>query len=143
MPELEYAFKHAFTQEATYEGILEQRRREFHSLVADGIERLYQKRLEDYCEELAHHHKLAGNDEQALEYILKSGIKAAGNFANQDALRYFGQAEELLRKSTDEHRKDWAILYEKRGEVLQLIGRWVVALREYEEALRCCDDPSW
>ena len=44
VPELEYAFKHAFTQEATYEGILEQRRREFHHQVAEGIELLYQER---------------------------------------------------------------------------------------------------
>jgi len=37
IPELEYAFKHALTQEATYQGILEQRRRSFHREVAQGI----------------------------------------------------------------------------------------------------------
>ncbi len=56
VPELEYAFKHALTQEATYQSIFERRRREFHHQVAVGIERLYQERLEEYYEELAHHY---------------------------------------------------------------------------------------
>ena len=55
VPELEYAFKHALTQEATYQGILERQRREFHLNVAVGIERLYHQRLEEYYEELAYH----------------------------------------------------------------------------------------
>ncbi|MEK9149429.1 MAG: AAA family ATPase, partial [Candidatus Desantisbacteria bacterium] len=39
VPELEYAFKHAFTQEATYQGILERGRMAFHHQVALGIEK--------------------------------------------------------------------------------------------------------
>ncbi len=39
-PELEYIFKHALTQEATYESILLQRRRELHAQVGRCIERL-------------------------------------------------------------------------------------------------------
>jgi tetratricopeptide (TPR) repeat protein/regulation of enolase protein 1 (concanavalin A-like superfamily) len=152
VPELEYAFKHALTQEATYQGILERRRKEFHQRVADGIEDLYRERIEEFYEELAHHHRLGGNDEKAIEYLLKSGIKAAGQFANQDALSYFNQAEEILRKSrrgaacraptpAEPHRREWAMLYENRGAVLQWIGRWMEAVKEYEEALRWCDDP--
>jgi predicted ATPase/class 3 adenylate cyclase/regulation of enolase protein 1 (concanavalin A-like superfamily) len=141
IPELEYTFKHALTQEATYQTILEQRRRAFHRQVAEGIESLYSNRLEEFYEELAHHHKFAGNDEKAIEYLLKSGVKTAGQFASHDALRYFNQAEELLEKSEKPHRKEKAMLYEKRGEVLQWIGRWIEALREYEKALLWCDDP--
>jgi len=141
VPELEYAFKHALTQESTYQGILERQRREFHQRIADGIEALYQERIEDFYEELAHHHKLGGNEEKAIEYLLKSGVKAAGNFLNQDALRYLNQAEELLEKSTEPHRKEKAMLYEKRGEVLQWIGRWIEAIKGYEEALQWCDGP--
>ncbi|HIE28303.1 TPA: tetratricopeptide repeat protein, partial [Candidatus Poribacteria bacterium] len=141
VPEPEYAFKHALTQEATYQGILERRRSEFHKRVADGIENLYRERIEEFYEELAHHHKLGGNDEKAIEYLLKSGVKAAGQFASHDALRYFDQAEELLEKSTRPHRKEKAMLYENRGAVLQWVGRWTEALKEYEEALRWCDEP--
>ena len=37
-PELEYIFKHALVQEATYESILKQRRRDLHGSVAAAIE---------------------------------------------------------------------------------------------------------
>jgi len=48
LPELEYAFKHALTQEATYQSILERKRKEFHLQVAQGIERLYRKGLRNF-----------------------------------------------------------------------------------------------
>jgi type II secretory ATPase GspE/PulE/Tfp pilus assembly ATPase PilB-like protein len=78
VPELEYTFRHALTQEATYQGILERRRKEFHRRIADGIENLYRERIKEFYEELAHHYRLGGNDEKALEYLLKSGIKSVG-----------------------------------------------------------------
>src|SRR4029079_3673011 len=53
VPEREYAFWHALTQEATYGSILERRRREYHQRIAEGIEKLYRERLEEYYEELA------------------------------------------------------------------------------------------
>jgi len=141
IPELEYTFKHALTQEATYQTILEQRQKAFHRQVAEGIERLYSDRLEEFYEELAHHNKLGGNDEKAIEYLLKSGVKTARQFASHDALRYFNQADELLKKSSEPHHAEKTLLHEKRGEVLQRIGRWVEALKEYEKALEFQNDP--
>ncbi|MCX5748631.1 MAG: AAA family ATPase, partial [Candidatus Saganbacteria bacterium] len=85
VPELEYAFKHAFTQEATYQGILERGRKAFHSQVALGIEKLYQERLEDYYDELAHHYSKSDNAGKAVEYMLKAGEKAKRNYANESA----------------------------------------------------------
>jgi len=141
VPEVEYAFKHPLTREATYHGIPERRRKEVHQRVADSIEVLYKERLADFYVELAHHQKLAGNDEKAIEYLLKSGTKAARQFAGRDALRYFDQAKELLEKSAEPSRQENAAVYEKRGEVLQWIGRWTEALNEYKDALQWCDDP--
>jgi len=141
IPELEYTFKHALTQEATYQTILEQRQKAFHRQVSEGIERLYSDRLEEFYEELAHHNKLGGNDEKAIEYLLKSGVKTARQFASHDALRYFNQVDELLKKSSKPYHAEKALLHEKRGEVLQWIGRWVEALKEYEKALEFHDNP--
>jgi predicted ATPase len=95
-PELEYAFKHVFTQEATYQGILGRRREEFHSRVAGGIEDLYRERIEEFYEELAHHHRFGGNDEKAIEYIVKSGHKARRLYNNATAVDYYNDALELL-----------------------------------------------
>jgi class 3 adenylate cyclase/tetratricopeptide (TPR) repeat protein len=141
VPEIEYAFKHVLTQESTYQGILERRRQQFHQRVADGIEVLYQERIEDFYEELAHHHRLSGNDEKAIDYLLKSGIKAAGNFLNQDALRYFDQTEELLARSKRPHPKEKLTLHSNRGAIMHRIGQWTLAFSEYEKALEWCDEP--
>jgi class 3 adenylate cyclase/tetratricopeptide (TPR) repeat protein/regulation of enolase protein 1 (concanavalin A-like superfamily) len=125
VPELEYAFKHAFTQEATYEGILKQKRREFHNMVAFGIERLYEEQLEDYYEELAHHYSRSDNPEKAVEYLLKAGDKCRRLFANQDAIDYFQNALAILDKlnRTREHELQRFQVIEGLGDVYITIGK--------------------
>jgi class 3 adenylate cyclase/tetratricopeptide (TPR) repeat protein len=101
VPELEYAFKHALTQEATYQSILERRRKEFHHQVAQGIERLYQERLEEYYEELAHHYPKSDDTQKALEYLLKAGDKAVRLSAYQEAIAHFSEGLELVKTLQD------------------------------------------
>jgi class 3 adenylate cyclase/tetratricopeptide (TPR) repeat protein/ribosomal protein L40E len=116
VPELEYAFKHALTQEATYQSILEQRRRAFHRQVAEGIERLYRERIEEFYEELAHHWEKSGNKEKTLEYLVKAGAKAARNYAGETAIDYYTRAIQLaegLGVTGDE----LAEIYEARSEL--------------------------
>src|SRR5262249_7376976 len=55
-PELEYMFTHALAQEATYESILLQRRRELHARVGQTIESLFADRLEEFYGLLAYHY---------------------------------------------------------------------------------------
>jgi class 3 adenylate cyclase/tetratricopeptide (TPR) repeat protein len=141
IPELEYTFKHALTQEATYQTILSQRRKGFHHHVAEGIEGLYNDKIEDFYEELAYHYKISDDVEKTIEYLIKAGVKSASNFANQDAVKYFDEAEELIGRSKLPHREDKSLLYENRGQALQYIGNWTKALKDYEEALKWCDDP--
>ena len=142
-PEVVYAFKNTLTREVTYQGVLQKTRKELHQRVADGIELLYQKQIEDFHEELAYHHRLGGNYEKAVVHLLESGTKAAGQFASQDALRYFDQAEELLEGIAEPDPQNKAMLHGKRGETLQWIGRWTEALKEYEYALQWYDDPHY
>jgi len=114
IPELEYAFKHALTQEATYQGILEQRRKSFHREVARGIERLYHERIQDFYEELAYHWERSGDNEKTLEYLIKAGKKAAKQYLNDAAINYYTQALELAEEigiSGDRLAK----IYELRG----------------------------
>ena len=135
VPELEYAFKHAFTQEATYQGILEQRRQAFHGQVAQGIERLYQDRLEGYYEELAHHYERSGDAERAVEYLLKAGEKAKGSYANEVAIAHFQRALEMIEQAELE-RKDWELeALRGLGEVHHGIGKMVEAEKVFEEAI--------
>ena len=104
IPELEYAFKHALTQEATYQSILERRRKEFHHQIAIGIERLYQERIEEYYEELAQHYSKTDDADKAIEYLIKAGKRSKLNYANESAISYYQKALEILEKI--EHPSD-------------------------------------
>ena len=129
VPELEYAFKHAFTQEATYQGILERSRRAFHHQVALGIERLYQERLEDYYDELAHHYSRSDDPEKAIEYLLKAGEKAKRNYANDTAISYYQSVLDMLEKY-NMTRDDWKL------EALKSIGELYIGIGKIAEAVQ-------
>jgi class 3 adenylate cyclase/tetratricopeptide (TPR) repeat protein/regulation of enolase protein 1 (concanavalin A-like superfamily) len=136
VPELEYAFKHALTQEATYQSILERKRKEFHSQVAIGIESLYQERLEDYYDELAQHYSKSDDVEKAIEYLLKAGEKAKRSYANESAITHFHKALELLEGQGID-RKDWKLeALRGLGETYLGIGKMVEAEKAFEEAIK-------
>ena len=146
VPELEYAFKHALTQEATYQSILQRRRMEFHHQVAVGIERLYRERLEEYYEELAHHYSRSEDAEKAVEYLLKAGEKAKRSYANETAISHFQKALEMLeqqglglsRRSRIEtmERQDWKLeALQSLGEVYWGIGKIVESVKVFNQAI--------
>ncbi len=60
-PEVEYAFKHALTQEVAGNSLLTGQRSALHERTAQAIEALFPDRLKDYCSELAHHYSKSGN----------------------------------------------------------------------------------
>ena len=124
-PELEYVFKHALVQEATYESILKQRRRELHGKVAASIEALFADRLEDFSGLLAYHYTKAEDWEKAQEYLFKAGDQAGSIAADAEALEHyelamaaysqaFGDSWEPVQRASIE-RKIGEALY-RRGE---------------------------
>ena len=91
-PELSYMFKHALTHDVAYSTLLLERRKALHRMVGSGIEELFADRLPDQYEALAHHYYEGQDWEKAYQYLEKSGDKAVGAFANQDALDYYRRA---------------------------------------------------
>ena len=95
-PDLEYAFKHALTQEVTYGSLLQGRRRDLHACIVDAIEALYRDRLGEQIERLAHHALRGELREKAVDYLWQAGLKAAGRSALLDARSWFEQALGVL-----------------------------------------------
>src|SRR4029450_12328773 len=69
LPEVEYIFKHALTQEVAYGTVLQERRKRLHERTAQALERLYSTKLEDHYSALAYHYSCSGNTEKAIEYL--------------------------------------------------------------------------
>jgi tetratricopeptide (TPR) repeat protein len=97
-PDIEYTFKHALTQEVAYNSVLTERRRLLHERTAQSIEELFADRLDDHLTELAHHFERSGNVPKAVEYLGRTGARAAQQVAHSEAIGYFARALELLRQ---------------------------------------------
>ncbi len=125
IPELEFMFKHALVQEATYESILADRRRHLHRAVAVCIESLFSDRMEEFASLLAYHYVRAEDWQKAQEYLFKAGDQAARIAADAEALahyelaaaayaRVFGDRWDPLQRAVFERKMGEALL--RRGE---------------------------
>jgi len=103
---VEYAFKHALTQEVAYNSLLIERRKFLHERAAESMESLYAERLEDHLSELAHHYERSGNSRKALEYLKRAGQQAVGRSAHVEAVGLFRSALELLKAVPETPERD-------------------------------------
>jgi len=92
VPEPEYTFKHALTQETVYESLLGEQRRALHARIVDAIEQLWADRLGEHVEHLAHHAFHGGAWGKAVAYFRQAGAKAAGRSAHREAAACYEQA---------------------------------------------------
>ena len=108
-PELEYIFKHSLTQEAAYNSLLIERRKDFHQKVGEALEQLFADRAEEFYGLLAHHFDAAGNQAKAIDYLIKAGDKSRLEDAHEEAIKFYRRAIELLDQSGDKQRasKTW------------------------------------
>jgi len=104
--DIEYSFKHALTHDVAYNSLLTDRRKVLHERIAQAIEALYPERLEDHLTELAHHFDRSGNLPKAVEYLGRTGDRAARQGAHSGAIGYFNRALELLRGLPDGAARD-------------------------------------
>jgi tetratricopeptide (TPR) repeat protein len=122
-PEVEYAFKHALTQEVAYNSVLSDRRKLLHGRAGAAMEALYANRLEDHLSELARHYERSGNTVKAIEYLERAGQQSISRASHAEAITLFGSALELLKTlpETPERPKKELALQLGLGSSLQAI----------------------
>jgi class 3 adenylate cyclase/predicted ATPase len=103
-PEVEYTFKHALTHEVAYGSVLQDRRRVLHGRIVESIERLYPDRLAEQYELLAHHESRAELWGKAVTYLHGAGRKATTRFAYKEAVSYFEQALDAVKRLPESRR---------------------------------------
>jgi tetratricopeptide (TPR) repeat protein len=131
-PDLQYRFKHAFTHDVTYSGVLRDRRRNIHARVVDAMEKLYADRLGELVERLAHHALRGELKAKAVHYLRQAAGRAAARSALADARTWFEQALDVLKslpQSQSAMEQAFEIGLELRsvlrqlGEVRQMLDR--------------------
>jgi tetratricopeptide (TPR) repeat protein/regulation of enolase protein 1 (concanavalin A-like superfamily) len=137
IPELEYSFKHVLIQETVHQSLLSRQRQALHQRVGEGIEELYQDRIEEFYGELAWHYLQSGHVSKAIDYLLKAGQKAKGMYANREAISYFEKALEFIQaQPTDEKRISLEMtICEELGDVLFTTGAHQEAEAQFYRAL--------
>ena len=137
MEEVEYLFKHALAQEATYESILKQKRKEIHLSVANAIERIFNERLHEFYGTLAYHYSQGEDLDKVEEYMLKAGEEAMKASASSEVITYYQKSLEIYSKKMGSaiDRKDFAGLEMKLGFAFLARGNHVEAIEHYQKAL--------
>jgi tetratricopeptide (TPR) repeat protein len=136
VPDLEYSFKHALTQDVAYGGMLHERRRELHARIVEALEVLHGERLGEQVELLAHHAQRGDLREKAVSYLFQAGLKAGMHSALQTAAGWYEQALLVLDALPDSRSKlerGFDIRIQMRG-ALNNLGETRKALQRLKEA---------
>jgi class 3 adenylate cyclase/tetratricopeptide (TPR) repeat protein len=105
-PETEYTFKHALTQEVSYDSMLIERRRAIHERAAEVLEETHSASLDDHLDQLAYHYSRSNNVAKAVHYLKLAGVQAGRRSAYEDAIRSLGEAIKLLPKLPESRERD-------------------------------------
>ncbi len=124
LPEAEYVFKHALTQEVAYDTLLTGRRKQLHEQAAAAIEALYAERLDDHLNRLARHYSQSGNARKAVKYLDLAGRQAARRLAYDEAIGHFTSALELLGNLPDDSERD-----RKELALRTALGPYLIAMK--------------
>jgi len=101
LPQPQYTFKHALTRQVAYESVLKERRRAVHHQIVEISEALYADRIDEHVELLAHH-ALAGEQwPKAVEYLLRSAVRAMQRSAHQNAIQDLHKGLEVIQRLPD------------------------------------------
>lgn len=125
VPDTSYAFRSVLIWEAVLRGILAVQRREYHRLVASGMERRYGDRLDVVSEAWATHAHAGGRIRDAAAALLRAGDHHRLAQRNDHALECYVRGLAWLERGP-RTQKDPALeaqLHLRAGETSLLLGR--------------------
>ncbi|MBC8384735.1 MAG: tetratricopeptide repeat protein [Candidatus Cloacimonetes bacterium] len=134
LTEINYIFKHALIRETVYEMQLKKNLSELHKLAAETIENIYIKDLRLVYGELVNHYEKAEIKTKAIEYLKKAGDYAKEHYQNELAIEFYDRMLDNLQGLANLRSLEIDILL-KKGEIMELIGKWKETEKIYRKAL--------
>jgi DNA-binding NtrC family response regulator/predicted ATPase len=148
LPDLEYTFKHALTQEVAYRSLATSVRQQYHHQIARVLAAEFPEIAETQPELLAQHYTDAGLPEPAIPCWQKAGERAIQRSANAEAISHLAKGRRLLMSLPDspERTKQELALLLALGAALTVTKGWATSEAEdvYNRARELCrlDDDS-
>ena len=124
-----YDFVHELLRRVIYQDTSLARRRLLHRRTAEALIHSATQRTGAGASQIAHHLRLAGNDDDAAAYYKLAGAHARSVFANNEALGHYAAALALAPGTTDAGE-----VHEAMGDLLTLQGAYTRAVMAYETA---------
>ena len=136
-PAQRYRFTGTMAHDVVYQNLLLRRRTELHQragMVLESVSGTSPSRLED-LEALCHHFSLGEDRARGARYLLAAGDWARGIYANEDALRYYRRALNILEAGGTRDEQVMNSIREHTGDLLGPIGRREEARGHFEALL--------
>jgi class 3 adenylate cyclase/tetratricopeptide (TPR) repeat protein len=134
--EVEFLFKHALAQQATYESIVEKTKKELHLKIAGSIEKVFAGRIHEFYGMLAHHYSRAGQPDKMEVYLVKAGEESMKSGASSEAADFLKQALEIyLQQNKTPDPQKVVELEEKLSNALYASGQYVEAVNYYDRII--------
>ena len=132
-PSVTYSFKHALVQDAAYDSLLRDRRRDLHRRIGEALLSAQAADGDEMAAILAHHFVQA-EDDRGLEHLTRAAARARRLYAHDEAIQYFGTAIALLGEGpgTKSAKVD---LLTQQAAVTYIVGRYQDCLPLYRAAL--------
>ncbi len=125
-----FLFSHEVIHKSVYEGIgkwLEKKR--LHLMVAESIEDVHEKEIEEKYSQLAAHYEKAEDYQTSLEYHLKAARRAKKMCAFEDAIWIYKKAMELIFWMPENK--------ENRRNILKEMADTYMMIGDYDKSLEC------
>ncbi|HUO52176.1 MAG TPA: AAA family ATPase [Gemmatimonadaceae bacterium] len=141
-PALTHLFTHVITQQVAYDLLSFAQRRELHRAIARWYEARHAADLSPHLALLAHHWGNAEEYATAVGYLERAAAQALERYANEEVLRFIGDARALAAKGgldVGEARRarwEWS-----EGEALLKLARYAESRAHFLAALRLLGHP--
>ncbi|MBS3816481.1 MAG: tetratricopeptide repeat protein [Candidatus Thermoplasmatota archaeon] len=131
-----YEFDHSKIREVLYSRLNEELRQEYHRMVAESYEELYEDDIDEVIENIGHHYYKA-EDLRGVKYLVDLGDKAKKAYSNEEAEQFYKHALSLIEGDEVEASKR---VYVGLGEVYGRLGKYDDALESYQDVLEIVEE---
>ncbi|UCH12850.1 MAG: protein kinase, partial [Candidatus Omnitrophota bacterium] len=100
-------FVHERIRGAFYKKMGKEKSQRLHLKIARAIEETNRENIEPVIFDLAHHYSEAGQKDKTLEYAPAAANKAKEGYANEEAIRYYAIAIDILEEKGQKETQEW------------------------------------
>lgn len=131
-----YRFAHALYQNHLYRNLVNKRRILLHRQAGEQLVLHYGQRAPQIATQLALHFERGRDFERAVEYLIHAGDNATKLYAYTEAAKHYSHAISLVERLPKEEQTPTLLtIYQKRGTVNHMLGRFPQAVDDLTEML--------